>query len=103
MTPCPTRPRPHRSSSPRWKARWSSCGHSTRGDDEAFLEGLPEHQAVCLALQSVPLGPGDRPALEQLIALNNQIMATLDATEDTLRVQMAKGRTGARATTAYLR
>lgn len=74
----------------------------TSGDDDAFLAGLAAHQSACLALEAVRLGPGDRTALEQLISVNSTIMSTLAATQDTLRVQMNRGRDGTRAATAYL-
>ncbi len=73
------------------------------GEHEGFLASLPRHHELCLELEQLELGPGDRTALAQLIALNNTIMEALAATQDALREQMSQSRQGARVVTAYLR
>lgn len=103
MTPMPNLPSPK----PELLAAIASASAQlealSSGEHESFLASLPQHHEMCLELEKLQLGPGDRSALAQLIALNNTIMQALDATQDALREQMSNGRQGARVVTAYLR
>ena len=102
MTPLPN-PSPAREVIAALESAAAQLAALSRGDDEAFLEGLPAHFELCMSLEEVRLGPGDKAALEELIAVNGMIMRTLNETQDALRDQMAASRSNARVTAAYLR
>lgn len=103
MTPLPTHAAPKMELMVALESAAAQLDALSRGEHEMFLDNLPAHQVVCLALESVHLGPGDRAALEQLITLNNTIMLALSETQAALREQMSQGRAGAKLATAYLR
>ena len=102
MTPLPNHTTPKLELLAALESASAQLGALARGEHDSFLASLPRHHQVCLELERLQLGPGDRTALAQLIALNNTIMEALDATQAALREQMATGRQGARVVTAYL-
>jgi len=103
MTPRPLHQAPKKELLAALESAATQLDALSRGEHEVFLEGLPAHETVCLALEAVHLGPGDRAALEQLIYLNNTIMSALTETQSALREQMAHGHAGAKLASAYLR
>lgn len=103
MTPLPPHHGPKKELLAALESAAAQLDALSRGEHVAFLDNLPGHEGICLALESVRLGPGDRAALEQLISLNNTIMHALTETQAALRDQMSHGRAGAILATAYLR
>ncbi len=74
------------------------------GDTELYASQDAALAALCAEFSQVtPLGPSDRAALEELISLEMQSSALLDALLSETSVRMESLRETSRANAAYLR